>query len=140
MSSHADAASIVLDYAKQAEKIREEAKVVPVAKNEFSTGVKFGQQAFLPVPKVDEGPLFKYRRPILISDGPKPPKVEDIQTKGYLNHIRYCYTHSYQIIHNLTFFVERKMLLNELVVTGHIFLVSEQFKKRYKDYFILINK
>lgn len=88
MSSHVDAATIVSDYAKQAEKIREEAKVVPVNKNEFSTGVKFGQQAFLPVPKIDEGPMYSYQKPIIISDGPQPPKVEDIETKGYISFIR----------------------------------------------------
>lgn len=88
MSSHADAATIVNDYAKQAEKIREESKVVPVNKNEFSTGVKFGQQAFLPVPKIDDGPMFSYKKPIIITDGPAPPKVEDIETKGYINFIR----------------------------------------------------
>ncbi|KAJ6649380.1 CDK-activating kinase assembly factor MAT1 [Pseudolycoriella hygida] len=88
MSSHADAATIVSDYAKQAEKIREESKVVPVTKNEFSSGVKFGQQAFLPVPKVEEGPLYTYQKPILASEGPQPPKVEDIETKGYINFIR----------------------------------------------------
>lgn len=88
MSSHVDAATIVSDYANKAEKIREEAKVVPVNKNEFSTGVKFGQQAFLPVPKIDEGPMFSYKKPILISDGPPPPKVEDIESKGYINFIR----------------------------------------------------
>lgn len=95
MSSHADAASIVSDYAKQAEKIREEAKVVPVTKNEFSTGVKFGQQAFLPVPKVEEGPLYVYQKPIIISDGPQPPKVEEIESKGYIQFIRYSCSQSF---------------------------------------------
>lgn len=93
MSSHADAASIVNDYAKQAEKIREEAKVVPVTKNEFSTGVKFGQQAFLPVPKVEEGPLYVYQKPTIITDGPQPPKAEEIEAKGYIQFIRYIHTY-----------------------------------------------
>lgn len=88
MSSYTDAATIVSDYANKAEKIREEAKVVPVTKNEFSTGVKFGQQAFLPVPKIEEGPLYTYKKPIIISDGPQPPRTEDIETKGYINFIR----------------------------------------------------
>ncbi len=88
MCSHADAAAIVSDYANKAEKIREEAKVVPVNKNEFSTGVKFGQQAFLPVPKIEEGPMYVYKKPILITDGPQPPKPEDIESKGYIKFIR----------------------------------------------------
>lgn len=105
MCSHADAATIVSDYAKQAEKIREEAKVVPVNKNEFSTGVKFGQQAFLPVPKIEEGPMYTYKKPILISDGPQPPKTEDIETKGYINFIRYIPSHvqRYRHFHNNNF-------------------------------------
>lgn len=145
MSSHVDAATIVSDYAKQAEKIREEAKVVPVNKNEFSTGVKFGQQAFLPVPKIDEGPMFSYKKPILISDGPHPPKVEDIETKGYIKFIRYS-SYSYLCAHSVTIetsiiiiFVDRRIMSNELGVTSQSFRVNEHFKKHCKDFFILNN-
>lgn len=99
MSSHVDAATIVNERKKIVEKIREEAKVVPVTKNEFSTGVKFGQQAFLPVPKIEEGPMYTYKKPIIISDGPQPPKVEDIETKGYINFIRYFHLCVRSFIH-----------------------------------------
>lgn len=141
MSSHVDAATIVSDYAKQAEKIREEAKVVPVTKNEFSTGVKFGQQAFLPVPKLEEGPLYVYKKPTLISDGPQPPKPEDIETKGYINFLRYNILYVNLLSHdiNLRFFIDLRMQLSALVVTGQLFPANERCKKHYKDYFILNN-
>lgn len=39
--------------------------------------------------QIDEGPLYTYKKPILISDGSTPPKPTDIETKGYINFIRY---------------------------------------------------
>lgn len=143
MSSHADAASIVSDYAKQAEKIREEAKVVPVNKNEFSTGVKFGQQAFLPLPKVEEGPMYVYQKPIIISDGPQPPKPEEIESKGYIQFIRYARHDFVFTIPYLPSFcfpnTELRMPLNELVDTDQSFPANVHCKKHYKDYSILNN-
>lgn len=92
MFSYEDASQIVEGYAKQAEKIREEAKALPAAKpqTEFSTGVKFGQQAqFLPLPKLEEGPLYTYEPPILTVAGPEVPDMIDIECQGYTRHIRY---------------------------------------------------
>lgn len=91
MFSTEDASKIVDEYAKQAEKTREEAKTLPVAKThtEFSTGVKFGQQAtFLPVPKLEEGPAYAYEQPKLIFDGPQAPTLCDVENSGYIRHIR----------------------------------------------------
>lgn len=91
MFSYEDASSILKGYAEQVEKISEEAKVLPVAKpqTEFSTGVKFGQQShFLPVPKLEEGPLFAYEEPVLFTDGPSAPDMIEVECKGYTRHVR----------------------------------------------------
>lgn len=91
MFSYEDASKIVDGYAKQAEKTREEAKILPDVKSqvEFSTGVKFGQPAqFLPVPKLDEGPLYVYESPTIVTDGPPPPSLAEVETNGYTQHIR----------------------------------------------------
>ncbi|GAB0093213.1 CDK-activating kinase assembly factor MAT1 [Sergentomyia squamirostris] len=92
MCSHQNAAEIVSVYAKQVEQTREEAKVVPVAKaTHFSTGIKFtrgGQQGFLPVPKLEEGPLYVYTPFKRVFDGPEPPTEEEILSAGYIRHIR----------------------------------------------------
>lgn len=91
MFSYEDASKIVDGYAKQAEKTREEAKILPDVKSqvEFSTGVKFGQPAqFLPVPKLDEGPLYVYESPTIVTDGPPPPSLPEVDANGYTQHIR----------------------------------------------------
>lgn len=92
MFSYEDASKIVDGYAKQAEKTREEALALPAAKSkvEFSTGVKFGQPAqFLPVPRMEEGPLYEYEAPTIVTNGPMPPSLNEIETKGYTQHIRW---------------------------------------------------
>lgn len=91
MFSHKDASSILKGYAENVEKLREEEKILPVVKKqtEFSTGVKFGQQTqFLPVPKIEEGPLYTYEAPVMVIDGPIAPTMIDIECKGYTRHIR----------------------------------------------------
>lgn len=92
MFSYEDASKIVDGYAKQAEKTREEAKILPAAKSqiEFSTGVKFGGPAqFLPMPRFEEGPVYVYESPIVITNGPAPPSLSEIETNGYTKHIRW---------------------------------------------------
>lgn len=108
MSSYENAAAIVDGYAKKVEQVEEEAKIVPVVKpvrniplkrssftnssialqSEFSTGVKFGQQAFLPVPKSEEGPCYQYMAPVFDFDGPAIPTADEIETKGFIRHVR----------------------------------------------------
>lgn len=91
MFSHKDASSILKDYAENVEKLREEEKALPVVKKvtEFSTGVKFGQQSqFLPVPKIEEGPLYVYEPPVLFVDGPIAPDMIEIECKGFTKHVR----------------------------------------------------
>jgi len=94
MSSYDNADKILEDYAKKAEEIREAEKVVPVPKapsSQFSTGIKFtrgGQQGFLPIPKLEEGPSYKYVEVERIFDGPIAPSNLEIEQKGYIHHIR----------------------------------------------------
>lgn len=91
MFSNEDASKIVDIFAKQAEKTREEAKQLPVIKSqtEFSTGVKFGQQSqFQPVPRIEEGPLYVYEELTMLFDGPVAPTLAEVETKGYIRHIR----------------------------------------------------
>lgn len=94
MFSNEDASKIVDGYAKQAEKTREEAKQLPVVKlqAEFSTGVKFGQPTqFLPLPKTEEGPSYIYEELKLLFDGPTPPTTAEMESNGYVRHIRYIF-------------------------------------------------
>lgn len=91
MFSHKDANSILKGYAENVEKLREEERSLPAVKKatEFSTGVKFGQQTqFLPLPKVEEGPLYSYEMPILPVDGPIAPDMIEIECRGYTKHVR----------------------------------------------------
>lgn len=93
MYSGKDAATIVSEFAEKAEKQREEEKQLPPPKaaNEFSTGIKFGQTAdptLLPVPKSEEGPLFIYEPLIPITEGPSPPPINEVESMGYVSHIR----------------------------------------------------
>lgn len=55
---------------------------------EFSTGVKFGQQAFLPVPKQQEGPTYVYVAPVFAFEGPPIPTAEEIEKNGFVRHVR----------------------------------------------------
>lgn len=103
MFSHKDASSILKGYAENVEKLREEERALPAVKKatEFSTGVKFGQQTqFLPVPKIEEGPLYSYDPPTLLVDGPIAPDIIDIECKGYTKHVRYVYKCFHYSPHN----------------------------------------
>lgn len=59
--------------------------------SQFSTGVKFtrGSSALPPLPQIIEGPLYVYKPPAdVIVQGPSPPECKDLETTGYLRHIR----------------------------------------------------
>lgn len=45
---------------------------------------------FLPVPKAEEGPVYSYVAPTVLYEGPLPPSPWEIETKGYIKHIRYA--------------------------------------------------
>ncbi|XP_012262474.1 CDK-activating kinase assembly factor MAT1 [Athalia rosae] len=92
MFSEANAKNIVETFASTIHATREEAKVVPVTKvTQFSTGIKFGrqgQQTFLPVPKVEEGPVFVYHSIEQEVEGPQPPSWQEMESRGYVTHVR----------------------------------------------------
>ncbi|PSN37594.1 CDK-activating kinase assembly factor MAT1 [Blattella germanica] len=94
MFSNADAKNIVETFASSMQAAKEEVKqVAPVVKaSQFSTGIKFGrqsQQTFLPIPRVEEGPLYVYEAPKQPVDGPIPPTTSDVEMKGYMKYVEH---------------------------------------------------
>jgi CDK-activating kinase assembly factor MAT1 len=93
MFSTEKASSIVQSYAEKLEEEKKELELAPPPPKltKFSTGIKFStslQHNYLPVPKVDEGPLYAYEEPELDIQGPYVPSLEDPNLKNYLKHIR----------------------------------------------------
>lgn len=92
MYSEGNADSIVKTFASAIQASKEEKKAAPIQKvTQFSSGIKFGNQGghnFMPVPKVDDAPLFSYEEITQNIDGPSPPNCRELQTRGYINHIR----------------------------------------------------
>lgn len=92
MFSNANAKNIIETFAQNVKESNKEddVKPPPVKMSKFSSGIQFGrttQQGFLPIP-IEEGPLFIYKPPIFITEGPKPPDFEDIFGANYTNHVR----------------------------------------------------
>lgn len=92
MFSEGNAKSIVETFATTFQSTKEKTKTPPIQRaTQFSTGIKFsnqGAQGFLPIPKLEEGPTFKYNPIIQEIDGPSPPTSREINSRGYINHIR----------------------------------------------------
>lgn len=91
MFSEGDARNIVQTFATSMQETQELSKIVPKATG-FSSGIKFGQQAnssFLPLPKIEEGPAFNYVPLTQEIEGPNPPNWQELQTKGYISHVRF---------------------------------------------------
>ena len=93
MFSEANAKNIVQTFASVIHASKEEKQTaVPVQKvTQFSSGIKFGNQggnSFMPVPKVEEGPLYSYTKIKQDIEGPTPPDWRELQTDGYLKNIR----------------------------------------------------
>lgn len=93
MFSSGDAKSIVQTYAEKLEETKKEQELAPPPpkQTKFSTGIRFSstmQQQYLPVPKIDEGPLYIYEEPEIELYGPSIPRYEEISDKNYLKHIR----------------------------------------------------
>ncbi|CAB3379326.1 Hypothetical predicted protein [Cloeon dipterum] len=99
MFSEQSAASIVetfkkrkLEEQEELERHREPSPPPLVAATQFSTGIKFSQRipkdGFLPVPKADDTPLFKYEPLVLTRNGPSAPTWEEVTEKKYINHVR----------------------------------------------------
>lgn len=88
-----NATEIVAKFTEEAEKIKEEAKIIPIItpSTQFSTGIKFGStvdQAFAPY-KIEEEPLYIHETLVLLNDGPTPPSSLEIEMDGYNQNIRF---------------------------------------------------
>lgn len=91
MFSNTDARAIVNSFAETLKTVKEEQEKPKQKQNQFSTGIKFGRkvlQNFLPVPKVEEGEPFIYKKMVMVIDGPEPPSWKSIENDGYLVNIR----------------------------------------------------
>ncbi|XP_020282886.1 CDK-activating kinase assembly factor MAT1 [Pseudomyrmex gracilis] len=94
--SDANAKNIIQSFASAIQKQKTEEKIssAPAVKiTQFSTGIKFGtpgggNQPYVPVSKAEEGPLYTYTPVRQQTDGPLPPNWRELQTRGYVSHIR----------------------------------------------------
>ncbi|KAJ8872810.1 hypothetical protein PR048_026426 [Dryococelus australis] len=89
MFSNADAKNILENFVQQVEAVKEEKK--PVVKvSQFSSGIKFNSQSqnFMPVAKVEEGEPFVYEETELEVDGPLPPSLDAVESRGFTGNIR----------------------------------------------------
>lgn len=88
-----NAIEILAKFTEEAEKIKEEAKIIPAVKpsTQFSTGIKFGtavDQTFVPY-KIEEEPLYIHEMFVTQTDGPTPPSAIEIEINGYNQNIRF---------------------------------------------------
>ena len=95
MFSDVDAKSILASHAQSiAATAKEEQKTVAAVvkpANQFSSGVQIGlrgPQNFLPIPKQEELPLFKYTAPVFNYSGPTPPSQDVLKAQRYCSNIR----------------------------------------------------
>ncbi|XP_076169758.1 CDK-activating kinase assembly factor [Ptiloglossa arizonensis] len=89
--SEGNAKNIVETFASAIQASKKEIKAVPSKVTQFSTGIKFGNQGtqnYLPVPKLDDGPLYSYTPIGQSTDGPTPPGWRELQARGYVSHVR----------------------------------------------------
>lgn len=93
MFSTENAQSILQTYAEKIEEVKKEQELAPPPPKvtKFSTGIKFTsnlQQQYLPVPKLEEGPLYVYEEPEFEIHGPPIPRFEELGEKNFLKNIR----------------------------------------------------
>lgn len=94
MFSSENAQSILKTYASKVEEEKKEQELAPPPPKitKFSTGINFSstsfQQQYLPIPKVDEGPLYVYEEPEVDLSGPAVPCLNVVEAKKYTKHIR----------------------------------------------------
>ncbi|KAG5678710.1 hypothetical protein PVAND_008358 [Polypedilum vanderplanki] len=93
MFSTENAKSIVQTYAEKIEEEKKEQELAPPPPKltKFSTGIGFSsnmQQQYLPIPKIEEGPLYIYEEPEFEIHGPAVPRFEELSEKNFLKHIR----------------------------------------------------
>ncbi|XP_050455018.1 CDK-activating kinase assembly factor MAT1 [Cataglyphis hispanica] len=86
--SDADANNIIETFLA----VQKKKEIKPSVKaTQFSTGIKFsnqGNQNYLSVPKIEEGPLYSYTPIRQQIEGPSPPGWREIQARGYVSHVR----------------------------------------------------
>ncbi|EFN78954.1 CDK-activating kinase assembly factor MAT1 [Harpegnathos saltator] len=93
MFSEGNASSIVKSFATAIKSSKKEANKSSstMRATQFSTGIKFGSQSdqsYLSVPKIEEGPLYTYTPIRQPNDGPTPPSLRELQSRGYVSNIR----------------------------------------------------
>nr|CAG4641135.1 EOG090X0BPM [Eulimnadia texana] len=93
MFSDVDAKSIIAAHSLSAAvKVKEEPKPAPKPPTtQFSSGIQIGLRTinnFLPVPKQEELPLYKYVEYNVDLMGPVPPHMDHLGEKGYFANIR----------------------------------------------------
>lgn len=93
MFSSENAQSILKTYANKVEEEKKELELAPPPPKitKFSSGVMFSsaiQQQYLPIPKLDEGPLYEYNEPEFVLNGPAVPSIDAVELKKYTKHIR----------------------------------------------------
>lgn len=93
MFSTENAQSILKSYASKVEEEKKEQELAPPPPKitKFSSGIKFSsttQQQYLPIPKLEEGPLFEYEEPEFVFNGPIVPPLHVLEAKQYTKHIR----------------------------------------------------
>lgn len=90
--SEGDAKNIVETHVSAMQAFKKEAKVpAPPKATQFSTGIKFGSQGsqnYMPMPKIEEGPLYAYNPIRQTTDGPLPPGWRELQARGYVSNVR----------------------------------------------------
>lgn len=93
MFSSENAQSILKTYASKVEEEKKEQELAPppAKVTKFSTGINFTsafQQQYLPIPKIDEGPLYEYEEPEVDLNGPPVSSLNELEAKKYTKHIR----------------------------------------------------
>ncbi|XP_070576779.1 CDK-activating kinase assembly factor MAT1-like [Ptychodera flava] len=90
MFSDMRAADIIASHAAKVKQQSSTESNIPKPATKFSTGIKVGfrvEDTFLPIPVLEET-LYRYQAVSVETYGPPPPEKEDLETQGYLRHVR----------------------------------------------------
>ncbi|XP_028177078.1 CDK-activating kinase assembly factor MAT1 [Ostrinia nubilalis] len=91
MFAEGDAKDILNTFAQTIASNKQEEALPPMPKiTQFSTGVKFTRGLDQnPMVTIEEGPLYRYEAPPIPDRcGPDPPSLQEINTQGYLRHVK----------------------------------------------------
>ena len=87
VASHAQSLAAVAAVKQELEKEQQK----PVVVNQFSSGIRIGMRssnAFLPVPKQADIPLYSYTPLTFHYNGPQPPSIDRLASLNYFTNIR----------------------------------------------------